>query len=77
MFKTVYRLAEFLIFTLIVFQSLIALTANVFPPSVIRLYRGHIMLILEKRVSRLWMSEFLTSIELIYIGKLYESFTRL
>ena len=76
MFKTVW-LAEFLIFTLIVFQSLIALTENVFPPSVIRLYRGHIMLTLEKRVSRLWMSEFLTSIELIYIGQLYESFTRL
>ncbi len=56
-----------------VFQSVIALTANVFPPSVIRLYRGHIMLILEKRVSRLWMSEFLTSIELIYIRQLYES----
>ncbi len=35
------------------------------------------MLILEKRVSRLWMSELLTSIQLIYIGQLYESFTRL
>ena len=35
------------------------------------------MLILEKRVSRLWMSEFLTNIELIYIGQFYESFTRL